>query len=315
MSSYSTDNVNIMVPLEITAAKITSSTISPEDPNPAWSSGSTYAKGNQVFSASTHRVYESLKDSNTDHDPTVDANRFDATGAPTWWFEVGPTNKFAMFDGLVSTQSSGGSPLTVVLKPGAFNGFAMFGIDGDHLHVTVKDAPGGTVIYDYNEDLEGSAPPDYYEYFFDPFRPQTKFVATGIPPYSNSEITFTITKGSGNAKIGMFACGDLRPIGAPLRGASVEPQDFSYIQTNDFGITTVKKRWNATGMNISAKMPVEDANLVLDVVTDLLGTPCVVIGSEKVNYEGMTVFGLISGRMGYDEYGENTLNLTVRGLV
>lgn len=312
---YSTDSVRVMAPIAITSAMITASTITPEDPNPVYAGGTTYAKGARVFVASTHRVYESLKDANTGHDPTVDTNRFDATGTPTWWWEVGPTNAYAMFDGMVSTQSVGASPLTVTLTPGAFNGFAMFGLDGDHIHVVIKDMPGGTVIYDYNEDLENSAPPDYYEHFFDPFRPQTVLIATGLDPYKKSEITFTITKTTGTPKIGMFACGDLRPLGAPLRGASVEPQDFSSITTNEFGTTTVRKRHNATGMVISAKMPIEDANYMLDNLRQLLGTPCVVIGSDKENYEGLTVFGLISGRMGYDEYGENTLNITVKGMV
>lgn len=312
--TYGTDNVRVMAPLEITSAKITATSISPEDPSGAYAGGTTYAKGDRAHSTTTHKVYESLVGSNIGHDPTVDANRFDATGAPTWWFEVGPTNGYAMFDGLVSTQSSD-SPLSVTLKPGAFNGFAMFGLEGDHIHVVIKDAPGGTIIYEYDEDLESSAPGDYYEYFFDPFRPQTTLIATGIDAYANMEISYTITSVSGTPKLGMFACGDFRPVGAPLRGASAEPQDFSYISTNDFGITTVKKRHNATGLNISAKMPVEDANVVLDTIRQFLGTPCVVLGSEKVNYEGLAVFGLISGRMGYDEYGENTLQISVKGLV
>lgn len=311
--AYGTDNVRVMAPLEIGSAQITATSISPEDPSSAYSGATTYAKGDQVHSTTTHLVYESVKDSNTGHDPTVDANRFDAMGAPTWWFEVGPTNAYAMFDGLVSTQSQD-SPLTVTIKAGAFNGFAMFGLDGDHITITIKDSPGGTTIYSYDADLESSAPPDYYEYFFDPFRPQRKLIATGIDAYADMEITYSITS-TATAKLGMFACGDLRSMGAPLRGASVEPQDFSWVSTNDFGITRVKKRHNATGLNINAKMPVEDANVVLDDISQFLGTPCVVIGSEKPNYEGLTVFGLISGRMGYDEYAENVLNITVKGLV
>lgn len=313
--TYGTDTVRIMAPVAITAAMITSTSISPEDPTAVFAGGTTYAKGARVHSTTTHRVYESLQASNTGNDPTVDSNRFDATGAPTWWWEVGPTNAWAMFDGMISTQSFDTATLSVTLTPGAFNGFAMFGLDGDHIHIVVKDAPGGAIIYEYDEDLEDSAPPDYYEYFYDAFRPQTKLIATGLDPYALSEITFTITKATGDAKIGMFACGDLRPLGAPLRGASADPQDFSYISTNDFGITTVKKRYNATGMTIAAKMPVEDANYALDVVSELLGVPCVVIGSEKENYEGLTAFGLVSARMGFDEYGENVLNITVKGMV
>lgn len=318
MTIDATDSINIMAPAEITAAKIVSSTISPEDSLGAWSSGATYADGNRVYSATTHHIYESLQNSNTNHDPTLQENQVDSEGLGTWWLDIGPTNLYAMFDGMVSTQSSKAADLTVVLTPGAFNGIAIFGIDGDHLHITAKTATGGTVYYEYDEDLEGSAPPDYYEYFYDPFKPQTQFIATGLLPYASAELTVQVTKTTGDAKIGMLAVGVFSSIGAPLRGASVEPIDYSYIQTDDFGITKVKKRYNATGMTISGQSDIADAGVVLDTVKRLLGTPCVVIGSTKENYEGLTVFGLVSGRMAYspdNKVDEVTLNLTVKGLV
>lgn len=307
------DQLRVMTPIEITDANITATDVTPGDPNPAWSSGSTYAVGDRVYK--DHKVYESLKASNTNKDPVALINQFDATGAATWWLEVGPTNLWAMFDGLASTQTARANSVSVTLRPGAFNGFALFGIEGDQAVITIKDAPGGTVIYSYDNELEGSMPPDYFEYFFDGFRPLTRIIQTGLAPYASAEITVTITRVTGDAKIGLLALGDLRPLGVPLRGASVEPQDFSYIYTNEYGITKTKKRYNSTGMVIATKMDIEDATLALDTVRDLLGTPCVVVGSEKPGYEGLTVFGLLSGRMGYDEFGMTTLNLTVKGLV
>ena len=311
----STDTIRILAPIQITAAMITSSTISPEDTAPVWASGTTYADGARVYMASTHRVYESLQGSNLGKDPSLPANQVDSTGAGTWWLDVGPTNLFAMFDGLVSTQSVKAGTLTVVLHPGAFNGYALFGLDGDTISITQKDAPGGAVVYSYSGDLEGSAPPDYYEYFFDPFKPQTRLIGTDLPAYNDSEITITVTKVTGDAKIGLVALGDMRPLGAPLRGASVEPVDYSYISTDQFGVTTVKKRYNATGLVISGQSSIEDASAVLDTVKNLLGIPCVVIGSEAPNFDGLTVFGLVSGRMSYPQADEVTLNLTVKGLV
>lgn len=318
MALEATDSINIMAPAEITDAMIVSSTISPEDSAPAWNSGTTYALGNVVYMASTHRRYESLQAGNLNKDPSVLANQFNSAGEGTWWLDLGPTNLWAMFDSMVSTASSHASPLTVVLKPGAFNGFALFGLDGDHIHITARETTGGPIYYEYDADLEDSAPPDYYEYFFDPFKPQTQFIATGLPPFAMAEITVTITRGTGECKIGMFAIGLFSSIGAPLRGATAEPIDYSYIQTDQFGVTTIKKRHNATGLTISGKSDVEEAGNVLSTVKRLLGTPCVVIGSIKENYGGLTVFGLVSGRMVYapdNAVDEVTLNLTVKGLI
>lgn len=316
----SDDICSVLAPIQITAAMIASVTANgvalPEDPNPLWSAAN-FAVGARVYKSTTHRVYEAAQAMTAadPKDPELDANRFNAAGEVTYWIDAGPTNKYAMFDAVVSTQTAGATPLVITLTPGYFNGFALFKLDADDIEVTVKDAPGGTVIYHYAAPLEGSAPADYYEYFFDRFKPQTQFIATGIDPYNDAEITLTLTKGSGNAKIGMFATGDMRPIGAPLRGASVEPVDYSYTSIDAFGNLTTKKRSNATGLNISCKMNIEDANTVLETVKDLLGIPVVVVGSTAAMYEALTVFGLVSARQQYDDFGEPVINITVKGTI
>lgn len=315
----SDDIASVLAPITITDAMITSITANgsslPEDPTSPWDSAATYNVGDQVYVVSTHRIYESAKASNTGKDPTAAANQYTAAGLTNWWIDAGPTNRYAMFDSLISTQTIGSGPLAITLQPGSFNGLALFGIDADSLSIQVLDAPGGNVVYSYNAPLEGSQPADYYEYFFDAFKPQTQFIATGLVPYGSSQVTITFTKASGSAKVGMIALGDLRPLGAPLRGASVEPVDYSYISTDAFGNTVVKKRSNATGLTMQAKMSIEDANTVLATVKELLGVPVVVVGSTAAMYENLTVFGLLSGRLQYDDYGEPALNMTVKGLI
>lgn len=287
-----------------------------EDTNPAWASGTTYAIGDRVYSASTHRVYESLKDGNTNKDPTLPANQTTATGVGTWWYDFGPTNRAAMFDGLVNTQTSATSPLAITLTPGAFNGFALFGVDADSMTVEVRDAPGGNVVYnETGTALEGSMPADYYEYFFDRYRPLTQVIRTDIDPYGSSQIVLTLTKATGPVKLGMFAIGDLRPVGIPQRDAEVTPEDFSVIKTDGFGNTTVKKRANATGLSISAVMDLELAGSVLQTLKDVLGTPCVVVGSKAQFFEHYTVFGLPSARMRPVPYPYATVSISVKGLI
>lgn len=309
----SPDILSILTPITITPGMILESNVEPEDPTPVWSSGSTYAVGDRVHSASTHRVYESAQAGNTNKDPTLPGNRFNAVGAVTWWIDDGPTNEFAMFDGLVSTKTSRAGGISMVIQPGYFNAFALFGVEADDMTVVVRDAPGGDVLYTYDEQFEGSTPSDYYEYFFEPFRPRTQFIATGIEPYVGMVMEITFSSPS-TARVGMLAIGDARPIGAPLRGSTVEPIDYSYVSTDDFGNTVVRKRNNATGLSIRAKLEIEDANTVLDTIKEVLGTPVVVIGSQATMYEALTVFGLVSARMSYEDYNEPVINITVKGL-
>lgn len=317
------DACSVLVPVDVigTAGVLQSITAGgggalAEDTNPAWASGTTYVVGDRVYSASTHKVYESLKDANVGKDPTVEANRTTATGVGTWWFEVGPTNRTAMFDGLVSTQTSAASPLVITLTPDAFNGFALFGVDADTMTVVVKDAPGGNVIYsETNTPLEGSMPADYYEYFFDRYRPLTQVIRTDLDPYGSSEITLTLTKATGPVKLGMFAIGDLRPVGIPQRDAEVTPEDFSRIKTDGFGNTYVKKGPNATGLSISAVLDLDLAGSVLQTFKDVLGTPCVVVGSKANMFEWITVFGLPSAKMRPIPYPYATVSISVKGLI
>jgi hypothetical protein len=316
------DYVSILVPVDVvnTAGVLTSITAGgvtlAEDTNSAWASGTTYTIGQRVHSVTTHRVYESLKDGNLGKDPTLAANRTTAAGVGTWWLDIGPTNRVAMFDGLVNTQTSATSPLVITLSPGAFNGFALFGVDADSFAVTVRDAPGGNIIYsEQTTALEGSMPADYYEYFFDRFKPLTQLIRTKIDPYGTAQITLTLTKATGPVKLGMFAIGDMRPVGVPQRDAVAEPIDYSYVKTDAYGNTEVKKRVNATGLSITAKMDKEDANTALNAIKQVLGTPCVVVGSEQPLYEWLTVFGLVSGRMSAADYPYVELNITVKGLI
>ena len=311
----SPDIASVLAPVPIVDFMITSTTVSPEDASQIYDPARTYGIGEYAYSDVTHRRYESLKAGNLNHDPTLIENQTTATGVGTWWADVAPTNRYAMFDTLVSTATVFTSPLTVVLKPGSFNGLALFGIDAEGISITVKDAPGGNVTFSYTGDLEGSDPPDYYEYFFDRFKPQTKFIQTGLLPYNQQELTLTLTKATGNVSLGMLALGDMRPLGAPLRGATVEPIDNSSVVSDGFGGLKIKRRASATGLSISAKMTIEDAEAVLGTVQQLLGTPVVVVGSTARFYEGLTVFGLISGRQSFDDFEEPVLNLTVKGMI
>lgn len=315
----STDAVSVLAPTVMTAARVESiragGATLPEDSSPVWNPATTYTLGARVHVPDAKRVYESAQGANVGKDPTLPINQFNAAGAATWWVDLGPTNRAAMFDSVISTPTAGASPLEITLRPGAFNGIAMFGLDADHLDISVVDPDSGDTVYSYGAPLEGTAPTDYYEYFFEPFKPQTQFIATGIEPYASAQLRITLTKATGLARVGMLAFGDLKPLGVPLRGASVEPVDYSYVGTDAFGNTKVTRRNSATGLSVQSRMDIDDANTILQTVKDLLGVPVVVIGSRAEGYEAMTVFGLLSGRLQYDTYAQPTLNLTVRGLI
>lgn len=313
------DVTSVLVPVALTASHIVSITANgvalPEDGTPAWAGGTTYAAGARVHSAATHRVYESVKDGNLAHDPADPTNRVTATGAPTWWVDIGPTNRWAMFDSFISSQTAAASPLVITMRPGAFNGIALFLIEADGLAVTVRSSPGGTLIYSQTDTLEGSEPPDYYEYFFQGSKPRTQFTATGLDAYSASEIQITLTKQTGPVKLGMLVVGDLRALGVPERGVRVSPKTYSYIADDAFGNTRIVRRPSATGITIPVRVEHGDADIVIQTVQDLLDVPVAVIGSNDLFHTKLSTFGLISGDMDYSTWPHRMLNLTVKGFI
>lgn len=306
-----TASLSVLAPVEIDGVMLVSST-APESDYPAWSAATTYAKGARCISTAAHRIYESVVDGNINKDPTNTANQ---SGAAPAWLDIGPTNRWAMFDGEVSTQTVLPSPLTVVLRPGSVNGLYLAGLDAGAIDITVRDAPGGVIVYQYSGQLEGSQPADYDEYFFDGFKPLTDFLANGFDQYSSSEVTVTLSSAGGTVRCGVLAVGSLRALGRTQRGAKAKPKSYSYIKTDEFGVTSIKRRKKAKDMTATALVEISEANTVTELITELLDVPAVWIGTGLPEYGFLRVFGLGSGEISADDHGFCRLSLNVQGLI
>lgn len=306
-----TASLSVLAPVTVDDTILTSSTVTENDYAP-WSNTTSYTVNSFCISTVTHRVYQCLV-ANTGKDPTDVNNR---AGTTVYWLDYGPTNRWAMFDGEVSTQTVAASPLTVVLRPGSFTGFYLAALDAGNISVTIKDAPGGVVIYTYTGALEGSQPADWDEYFFDRFKPLTDFLASGIDQYNSAEMTVTLSNtAGGTVKCGVLAVGDLRSLGQTQYGAKAKPKTYSYIKTDDFGNTSIKRRKAAKDMTATAFLDISEANTVTDLITSLLDVPAVWIASDLTEYGFLRVFGLGSGEISADGPGYCQLSLSVQGLI
>jgi hypothetical protein len=308
MTAYLT----VLRPTEITTAMRKSTTAT--ESTPAYVPGTTYAKGARCRSDVTHRIYESGKDANTGHDPTLDENQ---AGAAPWWIDIGPTNDWAMFDTDVSTETVAPSPLTVVLEPGFFSSIQCFGLDADFITVTVRAKAGGDIIASLTHELEGSAPADYDEYFWDDFQPESTFAMGGIDQYYKAELTVTLTRtGDGNVKCGALVMGDEIVLGKTLAQPKVKPRTYSYVTTDKFGTTSITRRKATTDLDVSALLDVSEANGVLAAIQSLLDVPCAWKASDSVHYAGLRCFGLGSADITYDVApGKCLLSLNVQGII
>lgn len=270
---------------------------------PLYNAGTTYAL-NEIVRRPNHRRYRSRVASNLGNTPET---------SPLQWKDIGAVNKYAMFDNASNTRTYGASPLTVVLRPGFFSSLYVGEINASSITVTVKDAPGGAVIFTETSSLDGAMPGDWYEYWFGGFRPLSDYYVTGVEPYYNCEVTVTITGGP-EVSVGILAIGDAKPLGQAQYGAKAVPIDYSYIKTNEFGETEIVKRHAAKSMTLTAFLEQSEADQALQAVTNVLGTPCVWIGSGVAGYGGLRVFGLGSGELSYDSPVHALLTINVKGL-
>lgn len=307
----------VLVPLTLTDAMLSSSTIAePAAGETAWVAGTSYTVGQEVILASTHRVYTNLIAGVNATSPHLAL-----TGATPRWLDSRPTMRWAAFDNQVSTQSAIVTPLTYVLRPGMFNAVAFYGLDGGTLTISIKDAPGGTVIYTQTLDL-AEPPLDYYDYYFGRIKPLTKALIKDLTPYANPEVTITLSAGVGvTVQAGMIAIGDLRTLinaegtGGTQYGAKAKPITYSLINTDIFGTTSIVRRTKATDMDITVEVPKEDSDTVLSTIQEVLDVPAAWIGSDVTNYTGLNVFGLASGEVTYAGPNHSIITINVRGLI
>ncbi len=194
--------MRVTVPVTIADAQLTSSTaVEPGAGEVAYNAGTAYAIGDVCYSTTAHRRYESLTAANTGNAlPVLPETQTDH------WIDIGPTNKWAMFDLYTSSQTEYTSPLTVVVTPGQrINTIGLTGLVADQVEITATSS--GTPVYSYVEDLTIREVLDHYMYAFEPFRTRPSTVVFDIPPISNIIITISITRVSGNVKCGSFVTG------------------------------------------------------------------------------------------------------------
>ncbi len=260
-------------PIPVTPAILTSTTCpEPSAGEAVWVAGTTYAIGDRVVSTATHRTYESLKASNLGKDPTLAANA-------SWWLDVGPTNRWAMFDLLRSTGTTTASPLTVVLTPGKrVDAIGIVGMMADTVTVTVKVA--GTTVYTASANLLNRPTRGWYDYFIGPFRYRQEFARFDLPPYSGAVITITLTKATGNVTCGGGGMGSSGYLGRTLHEAESDALNFSKIDRDDFGTATLVPRRSVPRTVQTVRCRKADVDRILQLRDDLNAAPALWSGLD-----------------------------------
>lgn len=271
----------IIEPVPVDDTNFVSSTV-PENDFPEFDPATTYNLGDRVIvTTGYHLVYESLENNNLGKFPPDN---------PLSWVEVGPTNRWALFDQSGGTVTTGNSPLEFSVTGDRATSLGLFELQANSVRVRAFNAIEGT-YYDKTYILEDKAiVEDWFAYFFAKIDQQSELIVTDIPPVSDSTYTITLESG-GEVKVGTFVMGQFETFGFAEYGVRVGIIDYSRKEVDQFGRATFVQRGFAKRMDVTIWLDRSATDAVQRRLAQLRATPVIWVGANE-QYESMTVYGI-----------------------
>ena len=298
--------IRIITPVTITDARLTSSSVAETDYS-AWAAATAYALGARVIRTTVHKIYQRLVAGTTATAPELDTVN---------WVEVGPTNRWAMFDTANSSATTSSSTLSVTLNTGTLiSSIAALGVVGKSIRFRVVHPTLGTV-YDVTRGLDGViAASEWWNYFTDTVSPFSQFIAVDLITYSvNATVLVDIEPLAGVASCATMVVGSQSVYGDGIHyGARVGITDYSRKTTNDFGDQVLEVRKFSKRADVTLWMPRASTDPLISKLASLRATPALYVLSDLL--ESTSIFGL------YKDFGvvlsypdTDVLSLQIEGL-
>lgn len=306
--------MNVLISNEITPEMLVSSNAPVRLPGETEWSNQAWSAGDLVTRTETKRVYRAVYDVPAGGVPPEENI---AVAQLPYWQDFRPMNQWAMFDGRVSTQTIGpNGDLVVVLTPGVITDLWLGNIsNATGVHVVVKDAPGGSVIYDSRRETYEPVT-SWWAWWFGPFNIAKDSMFTGIPAYRNSEVTITIESG-GVAALGMAALGITENLGHTLWDPETDYRNYSARQLDStWGPSEGTGGVVTKDQNYLVLVDPDDAPRVSRFMHDAMRRPAVWIPHGDPKFEGIRGFGqAVDSRMRYPNAAWVELSISTRGFI
>ena len=300
--------VIVTPPLAMTDSMLISSTVPEPDASlgeVVWTSA-TYALGNRRIVVATHRVYECT---------IAGASAITPQSDPTRWLDVGPTNRWAMFDLDRNTATIAASPLTVVIRPGARVGTAVL-VGLDVTAASITQVAGGNTTYTTSANLVTRRTLTATDYCFGPFGFKRLLAKYNLPLFTGAELTITMTKATGSVKCGGVVLGTSVNLGPLLEDVDISGLNFSQVQRDGFGNAILKAVRRVPTISGTVFVAAKTVAKVKEIELQLDAKPAFWnFGGDYVNHPYYDVTQFLGHyqkfQLKLDNYFNATLNLTV----
>jgi len=270
-----TSTLQLLQPVAITNDQLVSSSV-PETDAAEWSGSTTYPLGARVIRAASHRVYESAIAGNVSDDPIAASGK---------WIDIGPTNRWAMFDQALGSLTSAANAITLTLTAPAIQAVALLDVTA----ATVRLQATG-----YDRTVAASAG-------------ATTFLDL---PAGTTRVTVTIAGGS--VSVGTLLVGKLVGLGVTEGSPTSGIADYSRKDVDDFGAVTIVERAWSKRMAAKSLITTASIDVVANRIAAVRAVPSLWIGLDGL--DSLTVYGFFKEFS--IEVGETTskLSLSIEGL-
>jgi hypothetical protein len=278
--------VRIIRPITIDDTAFVSSNV-PENDYANYSAITTYGLGDRVIvvGSNIHYIYESVQAGNTNQNPLTDS-----LTTPVWWLRVGYTNKWAMFDGYVTSQTSMAEEIDVTIQAvGRVDSVTVLNCDAAEIQIIATDVIDGEFYNQTFNLISNYGISGWYAWLFEPVVRQRDFSTSDLPAYRNPSIRIILRNAGGTALCGACVIGLSKELGATQYGLKLGIQDYSVKQQDSFGNYTILER--AFNNYAQAQVWVESAKVdqVQTILAGYRATPIVYVGADE--YKSSIVYG------------------------
>jgi len=272
----------------------------PQEPR-EWASNTLYAVDDLVLCKLTDNcvyrcitAHTSTSNGLPPHDQPITNELTGELTNSTDWLYVRPSNKWAMFDGSISTASSRSHRLAVQfsasdgLSGKKINAIAMFGLIGSKVEIWC--GPPSNVNYWYKSfNLTLSVVDNWYSYFFGTIDPTASIFSTDLPSFDTATISVVITNDGGTASCGLMAAGHSVDLGMTNCNAKIGIMSYSVKNTDSYGVTSFAKGPNSKKLSVTAIIDNTLLDSTYQTMASLDATPCAWIATDQ--YSAFSLFG------------------------
>lgn len=274
----------VIPPLKIDGTRLIAASCTIPEPDASqgeveWVASAAYTLGAQRVRSAVHRKFEcKLAHTGSAVLPEND---------PINWFDVGSTNRHAMFDTGRNAQSIGpvGAPLVVSILPGQ-RGNALYLGRLAAAYATVIMSVGGVEKYRKVLSLTRRNTKSWSDYYFKGFAQLQSVMLLDLPMYANATITVELDNGSQPARCAAMVFNRSVDCGDSEWGAASDWLIFGGFERNDFGDARLLDRRQLPTTSQTLEVPKSQVDAVLALREQAGKLPCVFSGMNDKTTDG-----------------------------